>query len=1306
MKKTIFLTFFMLCTAFSLVYGQTVTINVTAAGTVGTALSSQTPSSIKHLRITGSVAMNYADCRAIVTQCTNLETLDFGAYEQDIPDASGGVGAFEGLPVKRIKFCQRNPGQTIGTYAFRNCTNLVFARLDFVTVKDGVFEGCTAMTGAAFHRDKDASLIAGTNPFPDGIKVFVSTNAGRYSGFQAKLTTQTVINGTMAKPYVVATADEFDAIRMYAWQGTVYYELANNIDLGDFITNSPDLEIRTYGWEPVGDWNNHWEGVFDGKGYVVSNLWMTRSEKDRDSKVSIVELKGNDGYPSSKSYDQKGLFGANRGGALTIKNLGVTTASGKSVRAGSSVGGIIGLSNTLSMENCYFIGTVESEGSAGNINNAGSTGGLVGKVASNSSSITKSFAIVTINGKKEPGGIIGEVDSPNFLLQNCYVTGSVSGVDNVAGLIGKTNASVAPKVEKCYVTATITDATNGAGGLFGNTTGNNAIAIDNFILSDQIKRGTGGTNSPIYAWNNFNTTASSNNKAYDGIAYNGGTIDKTTVTEKTKAQIVTWSEPSGTYTDEFKLSTWDLENIWYRVNGENYALPVLRSLPLAVQPQVTPSWLTGVTLKDAEITITEDGSGTVSTTATGSGGNYTANQGETIIFTLTPDMGESILSFTINGVSKLAEVDGVTGEYQLLSAFGKIAVDVVFSGIANPDELVSVSIAPSSTSTYILEPVQFTATALNKLSLPAADVTYLWSCTPSTAGSFQNGTSATATFIPVTGGSITIECEVTQNEGLLNEVVKEADYLLNQTLVYSFDIEIATQVLYNSLYVVSEEIPVSVKVNGADVTRATFLNTLDLYDDMTVGVGGLIYKPLSAGAKPVKVEYGNATVGIKSATKNLTVIENNLIAKSGMSVIDFSSQDGGNIASNILVDGTGNRWAATGWGNEHVTVDLGAVYDLKMIHITWETATASTYEIHTGMTSSGLTKLTEQTGIGRGPLSTRVDCSAGTARYIKILCVSRATEHTYSFYSINVYGTPTNFTWTGANTVWANVANWTPAAVPASKNNVLIPAGKANYPVLAANTTVNNLTMEYGASLDLNGKALTANIIAEVNMTPRVVGPPAVEKWHSLGFPFNATAYCYALSDDPMNPSGASNPNYYLRALSGSGVWSDASGITAGNGYIAQLPSKYVSAQKISFVGAVSSYTEESTPELDFSNDTYKLQANPAGFLPFEITLGAKETVYRLSPETLEYLPVSGGFINPFEAVVTYKQGTMAPAPKISLDVDAITGLLPAINEDAVIDTRFYNIQGLEVAQPQKGSVYIVKSIRESGKTEVTKQIK
>ncbi len=74
----------------------------------------------------------------------------------------------------------------------------------------------------------------------------------------------------------------------------------------------------------------------------------------------------------------------------------------------------------------------------------------------------------------------------------------------------------------------------------------------------------------------------------------------------------------------------------------------------------------------------------------------------------------------------------------------------------------------------------------------------------------------------------------------------------------------------------------------------------------------------------------------------------------------------------------------------------------------------------------------------------------------------------------NVLKVTTIHTWNGSvSTDWNNANNWTPAMLPPSNSNVLIPSVTTGTPVLTGNIDISGLTVASGSSLDLSSYALT-----------------------------------------------------------------------------------------------------------------------------------------------------------------------------------------------------------------------------------------
>lgn len=78
-----------------------------------------------------------------------------------------------------------------------------------------------------------------------------------------------------------------------------------------------------------------------------------------------------------------------------------------------------------------------------------------------------------------------------------------------------------------------------------------------------------------------------------------------------------------------------------------------------------------------------------------------------------------------------------------------------------------------------------------------------------------------------------------------------------------------------------------------------------------------------------------------------------------------------------------------------------------------------------------------------------------------------------SFYSIEAETAENRWTGGNGNSNWNEAGNWSFCSVPAISNDILIPSGLTDYPVLDQSRTIGVLNIESGASLDLAGFSLT-----------------------------------------------------------------------------------------------------------------------------------------------------------------------------------------------------------------------------------------
>jgi len=182
------------------------------------------------------------------------------------------------------------------------------------------------------------------------------------------------------------------------------------------------------GWRPISGFS----GTFDGQGYEIRDLFISRPEQDY---VGLFGSLGEGGVIKNVDmmnvsvtgrYNVGGLIGMNYG----IVNNSYSTGNGNGT---ADVGGLVG-ENRGAVRNSSSTASV----TATSWPYAGAVGGLVGDNAY-SGAVINSYSTGSVTGDRYIGGLVG-VNKGN--ISNSYSTGSVTGDKNVNGLIGHNEGTV------------------------------------------------------------------------------------------------------------------------------------------------------------------------------------------------------------------------------------------------------------------------------------------------------------------------------------------------------------------------------------------------------------------------------------------------------------------------------------------------------------------------------------------------------------------------------------------------------------------------------------------------------------------------------------------------------------------------------------------------------------------------------------------------------------------------------------------------------------------------------------------------
>ena len=246
------------------------------------------------------------------------------------------------------------------------------------------------------------------------------------------------LNGSGYRTSVAAAASRQGCPR----GGCNGYELMRHLDFNndaDYSAISNKMIWTTAsGWQPIGSRIDPFSSVFEGNGYNLSGLQITRSDSDI------------------------GLFSALHGDG-EIKNVGLLDVN---IQGDDNVGSLVGENN----------GSIINSYASGMISGTDNIGGLVGWSA-DTGLMLSSFANAEVSGNNIVGGLVGQNVGR---IANTYAAGTVAiTVDadqTLGGLVGNNTGSITNSYVFGSVMPGIESASAlQAGGLVGITTGSASV---------------------------------------------------------------------------------------------------------------------------------------------------------------------------------------------------------------------------------------------------------------------------------------------------------------------------------------------------------------------------------------------------------------------------------------------------------------------------------------------------------------------------------------------------------------------------------------------------------------------------------------------------------------------------------------------------------------------------------------------------------------------------------------------------------------------------------------------------------------
>ena len=267
--------------------------------------------------------------------------------------------------------------------------------------------------------------------FGKGIEGEVKLNV-KMNGLDRELPAGMTGKGTEAEPFVLKTADHLAWFRDYVNGGHLsacakIADDVNEIDMGT-VCHKADTEkqVAELSWTPIGNFDNMYQGRFNGNGKTISNLYINATS----DYAGFFGFAGNGSIKNITFDNAKVKSTAECTGILAgyeeycfIENI--KTLANCSVEGKDKVGGIAGsaIDNIINCENQAMV------------KGTSYVGGVVGSHEGANKSITSCANYGVVTGSAEGvGGMVGYFGSGT--IQNCANYGDITGTLNVGNLIG------------------------------------------------------------------------------------------------------------------------------------------------------------------------------------------------------------------------------------------------------------------------------------------------------------------------------------------------------------------------------------------------------------------------------------------------------------------------------------------------------------------------------------------------------------------------------------------------------------------------------------------------------------------------------------------------------------------------------------------------------------------------------------------------------------------------------------------------------------------------------------------------------
>ena len=332
--------------------------------------------------------------------------------------------------------------------------------------------------------------------------------------------------GTATNPYKIQNVEDLKKLAQKvngneAYANT-YFKLTADIDL----KNEPN-------WTPIGKSRRPFQGTFDGGGHQITNFKVAESNKyvglfgyAQYAVIKNCSVTGEINGHSNGGYNQYNYVGGivgYTGGSTQILNC---SFRGNVTGASEKVGGIVGeISGGSKVSGCYVIGNIAGNNDQG-VEGRNGVGGIIGindkGTIENCVSLAKSVTGGNVN--RIVGRITGGKLTNNYAWSNTKVNSDTVSADDATGLNGAdltyTNGTLSPQFSEIFGNDSAWKFTKDGLPILKNTGGMQSIYLPSYIRGTEFQGG-GNTAEDPYLIRNVNDLKLLAEKVNNGTNYAG-----------------------------------------------------------------------------------------------------------------------------------------------------------------------------------------------------------------------------------------------------------------------------------------------------------------------------------------------------------------------------------------------------------------------------------------------------------------------------------------------------------------------------------------------------------------------------------------------------------------------------------------------------------------------------------------------------------------------------------------------------------------------------------------------------------------